>query len=1529
MNKPYRSAPQTTPRRRGKAGGCHYPAPWRKLVWLLWTVGLCLAAASGSAGSITWGPATTISGDTDVTNSGNALYAYAGGAVTVNGVSFTAAANGSTWGNVSYTSLGGFNAVFGATAAPFSGLSTAYKTALATAAWGSGTAGTVTLNGLTSGHAYTVQIWVNDSRGSYQYRYETVTSTGGNTVTLYFAPNSNSAGAVGQFVVGTFTASGTSQTFSLTGNAVVQINAINVRDTGVYVFTPTPFTATRVNLAKYQPVITDSSSGTQTGQYLTDGLMVNDSYWLSGPSGIHWAQVVLPAAVPVGSVQLAMGRDNASPPTVFWMQYLTNGVWVTVPGTTVVSNTNKERNLVFTSPITATSFRFYDSIDGNIYLREMALYPPNGTNGFPFGTDFSIDLARKQPTYATGNTYGNWPLLASDGRVNPASAWVTSLVGSNSLLVNLQFTNKLGSAHLYSGATGIPPLANFGLQYWTGSAWAGIPGGSVTGNTNAALVIPFTTPVTTTKVQLVFTNSGTSAVQELCLFPANSNGGYPLGTGVTTNLPATAKYDTYSDSYYYLSNSSLGKVVCESNGLPVTGTAGVTNRAAQYQVLLNYDNGTYRLINRATGLCLAGAQLTTNAGASLGEETYSALPDQDWFLQAVDGVNFYLVNQFSGLVLDAQSGVLVQNIQTNSATQLWQISLAQIFPKKGIAGSWGGYPVTFAANWTYGWWYGPNPNVPGVNYYPMDPDTWYRGGTVSGNLWALQPGWRTANYSLNVMGYNEPDQTGQANLDATNGAIYWLNDQNLDLPLAGPAAANVNGTWNQIFYGYITNWGCHVDYLPAHEYGSPQGGSSSCWISPMQTAYNTYGIPMWVTEFSIVDWSGTNDGQVWTEEDNYTALAEFVWRAESETWLRKYSLYLWEAGPGSMADEPWIQNTPHVTAPPISVSFDTNKLVTPFGELYAGWDCDANVETNKVYYVYNSGTRKQMANLPGSQPDAKSILVRDGVTRWTLQPTPTAGLYYLVSVGDGRRLSYNGTSVTLAAPGTTGTAVQWSLTSYRYGWYYLDHPATGKRLQLAYNNSTFAATYSMVASTTTSTAVQWRFIVPYTPVPAVWTGGASVSWTNAGNWNSAVANPTVSQTGNYAVTFNSMSAANLATKLNGSGFFTMYSLIVSNPVGPVSISATNTLVVGNGIDLSAASQDLTVNTPLFVGGQQGYSRHFWTVNNGRTLSLNGGVDGVADLIIAGGGTVALGGTNTFTGSTTINTATLTISGAGAIGGGNYASAITDNGTFNYNSSASQTLSGIISGTGAVTVNGPGLLLLAGTNIYTGNTTVNGGTLALGNALASTNLTVAGGATLDVSGLSTPFTLGSNGTLANSSVGAVINGTNNCSVGTLALTTDGLNAAFIQTNGPFKISAATLMKVKNTGGMLGVGPHPLIAAAPAGNAGWVTGTLPSVTVTGNGAAGATSLQLDGSGNLNLVVTSTTATNPPNVSFLFTGGDLKLTWPGDHLGWIAQSNVLNLGISNDWFDILGSQSVTNLSIPIDPAMPKVFYRLRYPY
>ena len=142
-----------------------------------------------------------------------------------------------------------------------------------------------------------------------------------------------------------------------------------------------------------------------------------------------------------------------------------------------------------------------------------------------------------------------------------------------------------------------------------------------------------------------------------------------------------------------------------------------------------------------------------------------------------------------------------------------------------------------------------------------------------------------------------------------------------------------------------------------------------------------------------------------------------------------------------------------------------------------------------------------------------------------------------------------------------------------------------------------------------------------------------------------------------------------------------------------------------------------------------------------------------------------------------------------------------------------------------------------------------------------------------------------------------------------------------------ISASTVIKVNNTGATLTPGVHPLIAAATTGNLGQVTGTLPSVVVTGNSAPGSNFPQIDDAGKLNLVVA--TSINATSVKFTPGMGMLTLTWPVDHLGWVARSNAVGLANSNFWFDILGSQSTTNLIVPVNPAAPPVFYRLRYPF
>lgn len=147
----------------------------------------------------------------------------------------------------------------------------------------------------------------------------------------------------------------------------------------------------------------------------------------------------------------------------------------------------------------------------------------------------------------------------------------------------------------------------------------------------------------------------------------------------------------------------------------------------------------------------------------------------------------------------------------------------------------------------------------------------------------------------------------------------------------------------------------------------------------------------------------------------------------------------------------------------------------------------------------------------------------------------------------------------------------------------------------------------------------------------------------------------------------------------------------------------------------------------------------WVFNNSMVL----GGSGAFAITKSGAGTLTftfpnVGGNHAYT----ISSGTMAIGGAGYLGAsGSYAGNITNNSTFAYNSSASQTLSGVMSGAGALTQSA-GTLSLTGVNSYTGATTVTGGSLKVsgsGSINTSSGVTVNGAGARYVHNSSTALT----------------------------------------------------------------------------------------------------------------------------------------------------------------------------------------------
>ncbi len=139
--------------------------------------------------------------------------------------------------------------------------------------------------------------------------------------------------------------------------------------------------------------------------------------------------------------------------------------------------------------------------------------------------------------------------------------------------------------------------------------------------------------------------------------------------------------------------------------------------------------------------------------------------------------------------------------------------------------------------------------------------------------------------------------------------------------------------------------------------------------------------------------------------------------------------------------------------------------------------------------------------------------------------------------------------------------------------------------------------------------------------------------------------------------------------------FSWGSLVVKDAPGPVTITGAGgaALTLGSVVDLSAATANLTVNSPVVFSAPQN-----WWIASGRTISVGGDIDNGANRL-----SIALGGNAVISGN-------------------------------------------IGTGSGGVLMNGSGTLTLSGDNGYTGGTTLALGTIKLGSATALGSSTTPGG-----------------------------------------------------------------------------------------------------------------------------------------------------------------------------------------------------------
>jgi autotransporter-associated beta strand protein len=202
--------------------------------------------------------------------------------------------------------------------------------------------------------------------------------------------------------------------------------------------------------------------------------------------------------------------------------------------------------------------------------------------------------------------------------------------------------------------------------------------------------------------------------------------------------------------------------------------------------------------------------------------------------------------------------------------------------------------------------------------------------------------------------------------------------------------------------------------------------------------------------------------------------------------------------------------------------------------------------------------------------------------------------------------------------------------------------------------------------------------------------------------------------------------------------------------GTLQISTMDNLGSGavtlNGGTL-AVTETIATNRAMSVGTNNGTL----DVASGKALTVSGVVAGAGNLSKTSAGRLVLSGANTHSGGTTVEAGVLQVAannnlgtGALTLNGGTLATTASfasdralavgaSSGTLEVASGTSLTVSGVVSGAGALNKTSAGSLILSGANTHTGTLGVNQGTLVLNGSTASSVTNVSAGAALTGSG----------------------------------------------------------------------------------------------------------------------------------------------------------------------------------------------------
>ncbi|KAI9696402.1 MAG: hypothetical protein M1836_005680 [Candelina mexicana] len=183
---------------------------------------------------------------------------------------------------------------------------------------------------------------------------------------------------------------------------------------------------------------------------------------------------------------------------------------------------------------------------------------------------------------------------------------------------------------------------------------------------------------------------------------------------------------------------------------------------------------------------------------------------------------------------------------SNGTTTSGSTAGASVSTKKGT-GTW--FVTKMHASWGYDWHDHPKDSAPAGSNADLVPMI-----NPSSDLGALK-----ASSYKEILGYNEPDagnEPDSGHVDVQAAIKQWPDVVATGKRVGSPASAtleDMQGGWFDQFMTGIAKAGSHVDFICLHHY-SPDGDISK-FRSYIERVYAKYKLPIWVTEWSYINYS--------------------------------------------------------------------------------------------------------------------------------------------------------------------------------------------------------------------------------------------------------------------------------------------------------------------------------------------------------------------------------------------------------------------------------------------------------------------------------------------------------------------------------------------------------------------------------------------------------------------------------------------------------------------------------------------------